>query len=83
MTYLAWICERCYRGNRIKADVWDCPGCGHECCENCFSRLAHCKNCVIDKTDEALRIAANAAGWDFDPEPAVTVDRSPQPQGAE
>ena len=67
MTYRAWICETCKRGQRLRSEVWDCPGCGQECCESCFDLYAHCKACSAGKDEEELRLAANANGYDFEP----------------
>lgn len=64
--YQAWICEGCSRFNKFLNDIWSCPGCNKEICEKCFSKLAHCHECAKGKTEEDLKIAANAAGWDFD-----------------
>lgn len=69
MTYQAWICETCRRGQRFRSNVWDCPGCGKEGCDDCFERYAHCKACAAGKTDEELRLQANENGFDFEPEP--------------
>ena len=66
MTYHAWICETCGHGQKIRSNVWDCPGCGKESCDDCFERYAHCKMCAAGKTDEELRQAANADGKAFD-----------------
>jgi hypothetical protein len=66
MVYQGWVCERCERARRHRNEIWDCPGCGHETCENCFSVLAHCRPCCEDKTYEQLRRAANNKGWDFE-----------------
>lgn len=66
MTYLAWICERCGHGQKFRSNVWNCPGCGKEVCDSCFDRYAHCKECAAGKPDEQLRLAANAAEFDFD-----------------
>lgn len=69
MTYRAWICESCGRHQKLRDNVWDCPGCGKECCDGCFDRYAHCKPCAAGKSAEAQRLAANAIGYDFQPEP--------------
>ena len=74
MTYRVWICETCGQGHKYRADVWDCPSCSNETCEVCFDRYAHCKACSKGKTDEELRLAANATGaFDFEPseEPVI------------
>lgn len=60
MTFRAWICETCRRPQKFRANIWDCPGCGKEGCDDCFDRYAHCKACGVGKTDEELRLAANA-----------------------
>jgi hypothetical protein len=45
-----------------------CPGCGKEICDNCGWSMAHCKDCSQGKTEEQLRLAANATGnVDFEP----------------
>ena len=67
MAYHAWICETCRRDLPFRENVWDCPGCGQECCDRCFDRYAHCKACSAGKTDEELRLAANEKGFDFEP----------------
>ena len=63
--YRAWICERCGHPQRFKENIWDCPGCGKEGCDDCFWIYAHCKECSAGKSDEELRLAANAYGYDF------------------
>jgi hypothetical protein len=69
MTYQAWICANCARGQRFRSNVWDCPGCGREICDDCGWRYAHCRPCSEGKTDEQLRLAANADGqFDFEPD---------------
>jgi len=60
MTYRAWICESCGHGQRFRDNVWDCPGCGKEGCDDCFDRYMFCKPCGEGKTDEELRLAVNA-----------------------
>lgn len=72
MTYRVWLCESCRRGQRFRSNVWDCPGCGKEGCDDCFERYAHCKPCAAGKSDAELIRAANAKGFDFQPleEPA-------------
>ena len=75
MTYRAWICEHCGHGQRFRDNIWDCPGCGKEHCDDCFDRLGHCKACAAGKTDEELRLAANAKGWDFEPDPVTETGR--------
>lgn len=67
MTYRAWICERCGHGQKFRDNIWDCPGCDKEGCDDCFDRYAHCKACAEGKTDEELRLAANEKGFDFEP----------------
>jgi hypothetical protein len=75
MTYRAWICERCGYGQKFRSNVWDCPGCDKESCDNCFERYGFCKECAKGKSDEEMRLAANAKGWDFEP-PVETTERS-------
>ncbi len=60
------MCETCGHGQRLPQNVWNCPGCGKECCEDCFSRYGHCKACSVGKSDEELRLVANENGWDFE-----------------
>lgn len=67
MAHPAWICEGCEKPSPVRSDIWNCVECHEEICERCFDRLAHCKRCGIGKTDEELRLAANAAGYDFEP----------------
>lgn len=62
-----WICEGCNGPHRVQSGIWDCPGCGKECCDSCFSVYAHCKPCCEGKSDEEMRLAANAKGHDFEP----------------
>lgn len=58
-----WKCDSCGRVIDEKYDKpWPCPGCGNEVCEYCFDSFAHCETCAAGKTDEELRLAANAAG---------------------
>ena len=64
--YQAWMCSSCKQGNTTDSDIWDCPGCGEETCERCFDRYAYCRKCAKGKTDEELKRAANAYGFDFD-----------------
>lgn len=65
MTYRAWICESCKRPQRYRENVWNCPGCGKETCDDCGWMYGHCKPCCEGKEPEALRVAANLTG-DFD-----------------
>lgn len=68
MTHRAWICEGCGRGQVFRDNVWDCPGCGKEGCDSCFWMFGHCKPCSVGKTQEELRVAANAKWGDtFEP----------------
>lgn len=62
-----WLCERCRRPATRRDDIWDCPGCGKETCEHCFDRFGHCTLCAEGKSDVELFVAANLAGWDFEP----------------
>ncbi len=78
MTYRAWICEGCKRGQKFRDNVWDCPGCGKEGCDDCFWMYAHCKPCCEGKSEEELRLAANAKGFDFAP-----LDLPAQASGAD
>jgi hypothetical protein len=59
MTFRAWICETCRRPQKFRDNIWDCPGCGKEGCDDCFDRYFFCKACSEGKTDEELRVAAN------------------------
>ncbi len=61
-----WVCDSCHEAD--EQIPWECPGCGNETCENCFWSFAHCKKCSEGKTDEELLLAANEAGFDFEPE---------------
>ena len=36
MAYQAYICEGCGEPHRRRHRIWECPGCGKECCELCF-----------------------------------------------
>jgi hypothetical protein len=67
MAYRAWVCERCGESRRVRDNIWDCPGCDKECCDDCFDRLGHCKECAEGKTDHELWLVANAKGFDFEP----------------
>jgi len=67
MAYQAYICEGCGEPHRRRHRIWECPGCGKECCELCFRMFGHCRKCAEGKTEEELRLAANAKGWDFTP----------------
>lgn len=63
-----WIWSSCrFYQQRFRDNVWDCPGCAKESCDNCFDRYAHCRDCGEGQTDEELRLAANAKGFDFEP----------------
>ncbi len=73
MSYRAWFCESCERPNRREWDIWECPGCKKETCEHCFDRYAHCKKCAAGMSHEEMRLAANAAGWDFEPNLAAVA----------
>lgn len=68
MTYRAWICETCGRGQKFRDNVWNCPGCGKEGCDDCFERYASCKACAEGKSDEELRQMANKNGFSFEAE---------------
>jgi hypothetical protein len=80
VTYQAWICEGCEHGQRFRSNVWDCPGCQREICDSCGWRYGHCRPCAEGKSDEQLRLAANANGqFDFEPvEPDTTTESSPR-----
>lgn len=60
-----WKCDSCGEIDQ-NGRPWNCPGCDEEVCENCFDSFAHCEMCAAVKTDEELRLAANAAGWNFE-----------------
>lgn len=75
MTYRAWICEGCQRGQRFRDNVWDCPGCGKEGCDDCFWMFGHCKPCCVGKTEGELLDAANAKGFEFAPIDQAERDR--------
>lgn len=64
MSVRRWVCESCEKPSAAKP--WECPGCHEETCEGCFDRFAHCKRCADGKTDDELRTAANANGWEFE-----------------
>ncbi len=68
MSFHRWICEGCNGMHTTRCSMWICPGCQKETCDDCFDRYAHCKACGNGKTDEELRLAANATN-DFDFEP--------------
>lgn len=68
MAYQAWICESCESHWASYRRIEDCPGCGKDVCDSCGSKFGHCKPCSEGKTDEELRVAANAAGFDFEPD---------------
>jgi hypothetical protein len=51
VTYRAWICEGCKRGQVFRDNVWDCPGC--------------CRPCCVGKTEGDLWAAAQAKGWEL------------------
>ena len=69
MTFRAWICESCGHGQKFRDNVWDCPGCGKEGCDDCFWVYWHCRVCSHGKTMGELRRAANAAGFALSEEP--------------
>lgn len=60
MTFRAWFCETCRRPQKFRDNIWDCPGCGQEGCDDCFDRYMFCHTCSAGKSDEELRVAANA-----------------------
>jgi hypothetical protein len=64
MAKRVWQCDSCKKAN--EQEPWECPGCGNETCDSCFDRYAHCRACSMNKRDEDLRLAANAAGYDFE-----------------
>ncbi len=66
MASIQWVCDSC--GESDEQMPWDCPGCGNETCEHCFSAFAHCKKCSEGKSDEELRLRANKAGFEFKPD---------------
>lgn len=66
MAKLVWQCETCEEGHTFYYQIWICPGCEKEICENCFDRFAHCKECAKGKTDKELIDAANKLDWDFE-----------------
>ncbi len=60
-----FICESCERPNERMSDVWLCPGCKKEVCENCFDSFAHCSSCSRSMSQSALLKSARDAGWEF------------------
>lgn len=75
MTGPFWKCDNCEEHRKSRFDFWPCPGCNKEVCEGCFDRFGHCKECSKGKTDEELRLAANATGnFDFSPLEQVAND---------
>lgn len=84
MSYRAWVCETCDHAHRSEHGLWgNCPGCQKEVCDWCGDTYMHCKPCSQGKTDEELRLAANATNEVyFDPpeqerffSPSRIVDR--------
>jgi len=69
MSVQRWLCESCLAAHKARCSMWICPGCGKETCDDCFDRYAHCKTCSAGKSDEELRLAANATN-DFEFEAA-------------
>ncbi len=67
MTYRVWICERCKGHHTNRNNIWDCVRCNKECCESCFDRYAHCKDCAGNKSNVELCNYANERGYDFEP----------------
>ena len=63
--FMAWVCERCKSFHRSKANIWECPKCEKETCEDCFDRYGHCKVCCIGKSDAELISYANSQGFEF------------------
>lgn len=59
-----WKCESC--NQFVRCEPWDCPGCGEETCNQCFSKYAHCEKCSGQDSDEHLVAVANANGYDFE-----------------
>lgn len=65
MQYLgkAYKCGSCGSLN-FNELPWDCPVCGKEICEYCFSYYATCKKCCKNKTIEEIKNIAIEAGYD-------------------
>jgi len=79
--FLAWICEGCHEPQKSRDHIWDCPGCDKEICEACFDRLGHCRTCAAGKSDEELRLDANATGrFDFEPDELAGVPAAEEPR---
>jgi hypothetical protein len=70
-----WQCDTC--GGTSDTEPWDCPACDKETCDKCFDMFATCKPCCMGKTEESIRLAANAKGYEFDkleiPEDTLSV----------
>lgn len=63
-TYSCDNCNTAY-GYGWSYSIWDCPGCGQEVCEDCFDKLAHCKECAEGVAERVLIERANENGYDL------------------
>ena len=69
MAYRAWICEGCKAPQKYRDNIFDCPSCGKEGCDDCFWAYYHCKACSVGKTYGQLKEVANRVyGAEFGPE---------------
>lgn len=60
-------CEGCDGVWESRNLIYPCAGgCGGEICEHCVTRYAHCHQCEVGKTDDELRKAGIAAGFNFE-----------------
>ena len=60
MAWRAWVCESCRSPQKFRDNVFECLGCGREICDDCGWAFQFCKPCANGRSDEELRVAANA-----------------------
>jgi hypothetical protein len=63
----AWKCDTCGNISYGEADEpWDCPVCGQETCEHCFSYYMVCNKCSEGHTEEEVKQMSTEAGYDWE-----------------
>lgn len=63
----AYRCESCSQiSYGYYSRPWNCPICGEETCENCFSMYMLCSACAEGYTDEENRARAKEKGFEWE-----------------
>ena len=54
-----------YLDNVTEIKPWNCPVCGKEACQHCYSKFATHEACCNGKTDTELIAIADSKGFNF------------------